>query len=441
MDIKDVSEKHLITRQKLNEVLKWLPDDRIILIIGSRQVGKTSMIFLIMQHLLNYQRDNIFYFDLEDFDILNLLDSGVENFIKYLKSRGADLNRKIYVFLDEIQYLKNPSKILKLLSDHYKNIKIIASGSSTLDIKRKFQDSLVGRKVVFEINTLRFDEYLLFKNRKDLCDILKDFELRNFLDLKISELGQILNIYRKEFKAEFDEYVIFGGYPAVVLENNIEKKKVLLNEIHSSYVRKDIGQLFSIENVSRFNDLVKFLSLQAGSLLNYNSLCSNLRTTYVTLERYLFILQSTFIIKLVSPWYTNKNKELIKMPKVYFYDLGLRNLIIKNFQNLDLRVDAGCLVENYFFSSANSIIKSYEDIKFWRTKSGNEVDFIVESETGITPIEIKFQNVRVTNLSLGLKSFILNYKPKIALVITKNNFNTFMKDGTKVFFIPAWAVG
>jgi len=301
MDIKDISEKHLITRQKLNEILEWLHDDRIILIVGSRQVGKTSMIFLIIQNLLNSQRDNIFYFDLEDFDILNLLDSGVNNFIKYLKSRGADLNRKIYIFLDEVQYLKNPSKILKLLSDHYKNIKIIASGSSTLDIKRKFHDSLVGRKVVFEINTLRFDEFLLFKDREDLYDILKNFNLRNFLDLKISELEQILDIYMKEFESEFNEYVIFGGYPAVVLEKNIEKKKVLLNEIHSSYVRKDIGQLFSIENVSRFNDLVKFLSLQAGSLLNYNNLCSNLRTTYITLEKYLFILQNTFIIKLVRP--------------------------------------------------------------------------------------------------------------------------------------------
>jgi len=441
MDIKDISEKHLITRQKLNEILEWLHGDRIILIVGSRQVGKTSMIFLIIQNLLNSQRDNIFYFDLEDFDILNLLDSGVNNFIKYLKSRGADLNRKIYIFLDEVQYLKNPSKILKLLSDHYKNIKIIASGSSTLDIKRKFHDSLVGRKVVFEINTLRFDEFLLFKDREDLYDILKNFNLRNFLDLKISELEQILDIYMKEFESEFNEYVIFGGYPAVVLEKNIEKKKVLLNEIHSSYVRKDIGQLFSIENVSRFNDLVKFLSLQAGSLLNYNNLCSNLRTTYITLEKYLFILQNTFIIKLVRPWYTNKNKELVKMPKVYFYDSGLRNLIIKNFQNLDLRVDTGFLVENYFFSSTNSIIRSYEDIKFWRTKSGNEVDFIVESDTGIIPIEVKFQNAKVNSLPSGLNSFILNYKPKIALVVTKNNFSTFIKNGTKVFFVPACTIG
>jgi len=245
----------------------------------------------------------------------------------------------------------------------------------------------------------------------------------------------------KEFESEFNEYVIFGGYPAVVLEKNIEKKKVLLNEIHSSYVRKDIGQLFSIENVSRFNDLVKFLSLQAGSLLNYNNLCSNLRTTYITLEKYLFILQNTFIIKLVRPWYTNKNKELVKMPKVYFYDSGLRNLIIKNFQNLDLRVDTGFLVENYFFSSTNSIIRSYENIKFWRTKSGNEVDFIVESDTGIIPIEVKFQNAKVNSLPSGLNSFILNYKPKIVLVVTKNNFNTFVKNGTKVFFVPACTIG
>lgn len=440
MEISTLLKLDLFPRQKLSEILKWLADDKLILITGSRQVGKTCLLYLIIKEIFQENKNRIFYFDLEDFQILDLLNSGVDSFIKFLKSKGADLNRRLYVFLDEIQYLKNPSNFLKLLIDHYKNIKVIVSGSSTLEIRRKFKDSLVGRKVVFELNTLRFPEYLLFKKRADLLEIIDNFRIRNVLDGKFPRFNKILPIHQKELIEEFKEYITYGGYPAVAREIDISKKIELINEIYTTYVRKDINQLFSIKDVVAFNNLVKILSLQIGGLINDHNLTASLKISYLTLKNYLFILENTFILKTITPYFKNKRKEIIKMPKVYFYDIGLRNSSIKAFNSPDLRSDLGQIVENYVFCMINSVLKTNEEIKFWRTKAGAEVDFVIETNE-VIPIECKFQETSYANIPSGMRAFIQNYKPKQGIVITKDYFDKVEKDRTTVYFFPAWAIG
>ncbi|MFH1416308.1 MAG: ATP-binding protein [Elusimicrobiota bacterium] len=440
MKISEIIKLDLIPRRKLEEALKWFSDNKLILITGSRQVGKTSLLYLLIKEIFEKDKGGIFYYDLEDFQILELLNSGVESFIKFLKSKGADLNKRVYVFLDEIQYLENPSNFLKLLVDHYKNIKIIASGSSTLDIKRKFKDSLVGRKVVFELNTLSFSEYLLFKKRNDLLNIINNCQIRNVIDSKTLKIEKILPIHQEELFNEFMEYINYGGYPAVVKEIDISKKIELINEIYTTYVRKDIGQLFSIKDIAAFNNLVKMISLQVGNLMNEHNLSTDLKINHATLKRYLFILENTFIIKIISPYFKNKHKEIIKMPKVYFLDSGLRNSSIKSFNSFDLRPDLGSLIENYVFCMINGVLKTSEELKFWRTKAGSEVDFIIELSE-VIPVESKFQEMSHANIPSGLRAFIHNYNPKIALVVTKNYYGKTKKDSTVVYFIPVWAIG
>ncbi|MBM3709902.1 MAG: hypothetical protein FJW61_05725, partial [Actinobacteria bacterium] len=227
MEIQEILNKKLNNRQELKKIIDWIDNDLIIVITGSRQVGKTSLIFLTIQELFNNFKinpGNIFYFDLEDFEILNLIDSGVKNFVKYILSRAAQKDNRIYIFIDEIQYLNNPSNFLKLIADHYKNLKVIATGSSTLEIKRKFKDSLVGRKIVINLNTLNFKEYLLFKERKELYNILNSHNFRLFIDSKSKSTNAISEeipvIIKEEIKREFEEFITFGGYPAIVLENN-----------------------------------------------------------------------------------------------------------------------------------------------------------------------------------------------------------------------------
>lgn len=440
MKISEIIKLDLIPRHKLGDILKWFSDNKLILITGSRQVGKTSLLCLLIKEIFSKDKGGIFYYDLEDFQILELLNSGVESFVKFLKSKGANLDKRVYVFLDEIQYLENPTNFLKLLVDHYKNIKIIASGSSTLEIKRKFKDSLVGRKIVFELNTLSFSEYLLFRGRNDLLDIVNNCQIRDVLSGKNLKIEKILPVHQKELYEEFREYINYGGYPAVVKEIDISKKIELINEIYTAYVRKDIGQLFSIKDVVAFNNIVKILSLQIGSLMNEHSLTNSLKINHATLKRYLFILENTFIIKIISPYFKNKHKEIIKMPKVYFLDSGLRNSSIKSFNSFDLRADLGKLIENYIFSKINNVLKTNEEIKFWRTKAGSEVDFIIELSEMI-PVESKFQEMDHANIPSGMRAFIRNYNPKIALVVTKNYSGMIKKDSTIIYFIPAWAIG
>ncbi len=173
-----VRTRTLFPRSIVSSILPWLDDRQAIVLVGSRQVGKTCILYLLIQHLLaqGIHPNNLFYFDLEHLDHLNLLNSGPETLIQSLRLEGADVEKRIYLFIDEIQYLTHPTNLLKLMVDHHPNVKIICSGSSTLDIRRKFKDALVGRKILFEVFSLSFEEFLQFKNQTTLHQVLEHYK-------------------------------------------------------------------------------------------------------------------------------------------------------------------------------------------------------------------------------------------------------------------------
>ncbi len=437
MTVNEIIDLKLYPRHLICKITEWLESDHILLITGSRQVGKTSVLYLLIQGLAkqNFPRRHLHYFDLEDFDLLEICNQGPKRFEQYLRNLGEDFEGRSYVFIDEIQYLNEPTNFLKLLHDHYKNIKIICTGSSTLDIQRKFKDSLVGRKLVFELSPLSFGEFLLFKQQQPLLNILRNYHLS---DLRMGrELEDLLPIFTKDFEHYFDEYIRFGGYPAGALEQNYERKMVLLNEIYQTYVRKDINQLFTIENVSAFNNLVRLLGFQIGQLVNLKELATSTSSSWRTIENYLFILENTFIIKRVLPFFSNKRKEVVKMPKIFFHDTGLRNQLVKNTNSLDHRNDAGSLVENFVFGQMYRNLAVTEDIKFWRTQNKNEVDFVIESEE-IIPVEVKYKAFEFPQIPQGIRFFIQQYDCKIAFVITKNYLGEVEKEGCRILFLPAY---
>jgi len=381
-------------RKIINKIKLFLNKNTIIVLHGSRQVGKTSIMYLIKDYLIQEKKiktDNIFYFDLEDFVFLDLCNSGVEKTVQYLRERGAQTNDKIYLFIDEIQYLDNPSNFLKLFHDHWGDkIKLIVSGSSSFDIRKKFKDSLVGRTVDFEIFALDFEEFLLFKNKK--------INVNSSSKIIIAELQDL-----------YKEYIFYGGYPAIVLENKIEIKSHLLKQIINTYIKKDIRDLANIREINKFNLLIKVLASQSGSLLNVSELSGTLKLTQKTVEEYLFILENTYIIRRVYPFYKNIRSELTKMPKIYFEDNGLMNLLA-NKKFLE-RVD-GQLFENSIYSELRKNL-DIENINFWRTNIGQEVDFIITKEN-IIPLEVKlrFLNKKIS----GLKYFADKYKIKESFV-------------------------
>jgi len=388
----------IIKREIVKEINKYINTDNIIVLHGSRQVGKTHIMYFL-ENSLKDKKELTHYIDLEDGRKVELLNRGIDEFLLYLEGEFGDLKKieskgkKIYVFIDEIQYLENPSPLMKLIIDHHKYIQLIVSGSSSFAIKSKFSDSLVGRTVDFEVFNLSFKEFLNFKGLK-------------------YNLEKISHFHTEKINRLYREYIRYGAYPKIVLEDSIEKKEKYLQQIIDTYVKKDIRDLANIKDLKKFNDLLKILAKQSGQLLNVSSLANTINLAKQTVEKYLFILENTYIIKLVPPFSTNPKVEVAKAQKIFFYDTGL-------LQMLWLDSTVGENVGNVFETSIFSkLVKKYsfDNVKYWRNKNQNEVDFIIDEGNAILPIEVKesFQNFRKSSI----ESFLEKYKIKKYKVVS-----------------------
>ncbi len=356
-----------IIRDLTLKIQKYLNRDEILLIIGARQSGKTTLLHQI-EDILKKQNQSSYFLNLEDPDYLSLLNQSPKNLFKIF---SFDLTQKTFVFIDEVQYLDNPSNFLKYFYDEYQNkIKIIASGSSAFYLDKKFKDSLAGRKKIFHLFTLSFKEFLRFKKENQLSQ-------RDFKNLALAEREKIVFYYQ--------EYITFGGYPRVVL-TPLKEKEEILRDIAYSYIKKDIYEA-NIRQDEIFYKLFKILASQIGSLVNSSELASTLGISKTAIDNYLYVMQKSFHIRLINPFFKNLRKELTKMPKLYFLDLGLRNFFIKDFRIFNERGDKGLLLENVFF---RQLIEKYnfDEIRFWRTIQKQEVDFVIDEKIAF---EVKVQ--------------------------------------------------
>lgn len=361
-------------REIFDKIAVFLDTDDIVVLHGARQVGKTSILYYL-QDYLKKENKVVLYIDLEDSRLKNILDLGVDEFLKYLQEEGAYQEQrkdgKVFILIDEIQYLVNPSSFLKLIADHHKEIKLIVSGSSSFAIKSKFKDSLVGRTVNFEIFPLSFVEFLTFRNYQYSKDLLRD---KNLTAKK-----------QEELRAFYKEYALYGGYPKIVLEPNLELKDKYLQQIIDTYIKKDIKDLANIKEIDKFNKLVETLAGQSGNLLDVTELSNTCKLAKQTVENYLFILENTYVIKLVRPYYKNIRGELFKTPKIFFFDSGLMQMLwLKQLQKQIL----GNVFETAIFSD---LAKYYgkDNIYYWRTADKKEIDFILRHNNEIFPIEAK----------------------------------------------------
>ena len=382
-----------ILRDITKEIEKYIKKDEILLLIGARQSGKTTILHQL-KDIIEMQNDRQYFINLEDPDYLSLLKQSPKNLFKLF---SIDLNKKNFVLIDEIQYLENPSNFLKYFYDEYKGrIKIIASGSSAFYIDKKFKDSLAGRKKIFYVLTLSFREFLRFKNETELSG-------KSFDHLSISEKGKIVLYYQ--------EYMVYGGYPKAVFAP-IEEKEEVLSDIAYSYIKKDIYDA-NIHNDEIFYKLFKLLSYRTGNLVNTNEISSSLGVSRTSINNYLYIMQKSFHIHLLKPFSKNIKKELVKMPKVYFLDSGLRNFFAKDFKTYFERNDKGSLLENGVYRELLNYY-DFEDIRFWRSAQGSEIDFIVNEnkaiEVKVNPKDFnpkRFKDVleNYTDLKFSVASF------------------------------------
>jgi len=258
---------------------------------------------------------------------------------------------------------------LKLIADHHRYLKLIVSGSSSFEMKSKFRDSLVGRTISYELFPLSFKEFLTFKG--------VEFQPGpKMTDLRVDQLTTL-----------YLQYCLYGGYPKIVLTADISTKEKYLQQIIDTYIRKDIRELAQIKEITKFNLLIEILASQSGNLLNLTELSNTCQLSLETINRYLFLLEQTYIIKLVRPFSRNLRAELTKTPKVFFYDTGLMQMLWLKSLSKNL---LGSVFETSIFSE---LVKKYGQnfVKYWRTTDKQEIDFIVQDRDKLIPIEAKIQ--------------------------------------------------
>jgi len=413
----------IVKREISTKLKKHLEKQEITILSGARQVGKTTLLKQLKKYLINkgYPENQIITFNLDTIYELELFQSQ-QKFINFLKERTG--KQKLFVFIDEAQRVENAGIFFKGIYDLNLPLKFVLTGSSSLEIKSKIHEPLTGRKRVFHLYPFSFAEYLSSQD-----EILSKLLIKD--DISTYDQNQILE--------HLFSFINWGGYPNVALENNILEKKEILKEIFSSYLEKDIIGFLKIRNPSNLTNLATLLSAQTGQLLNTNTLSKSLKTERKTLENYLEILEKTFVIKRIPPFFKNYRKEIVKMPKPYFLDTGLRNFSLGLFQNLETRPDKGQLLENFIFSE---LLKHTEDkLHFWRTREKTEIDFVITDLHGnIIPIEVKSNLFKKPEVPRAFRNFITHYQPKQAFVINLGFQGKTQINNTTVSFILPYEI-
>ncbi|NIA29417.1 MAG: AAA family ATPase [Actinobacteria bacterium] len=419
-------ETKYIPRDAFQKLMQWIDTDDILVLLGARQTGKSTLLFKTIFELIKRKRidlNNIFYFNLDNI-LLHSFFRDIPQLIDFLEEFGADGVK--YLFIDEIQRLENCGLYLKQLYDLKLPLKIIVSGSSSLEIRSKIKESLTGRKKIFEMSPFSLPELVQTENNLDLNWELHDLSV---IEKKERNYGHVI-------RSIAESLIAFGGYPKVFLQKQNENKIVELEELYSSYIEKDIVNFIGISNPEIFNKLILLLAHQIGNLVNLNELTASLQINRPVVQKYLFFITATYIADLLSPFYTNKRKEVIKSQKAYYLDCGLRNFIVDNFNPIGNRTDKGALVENFVYQEMKKQKNPSTLIKFWRTQNMAEIDFILTKADKTIPIKVKSGVIRQSNPGKAMMSFIKKYHPKYAYVLSENHIDRININNCQLFFLP-----
>lgn len=405
----------MIKRELFKDLKEHLGKKEITFIVGPRQAGKTTLMLLLKEYLDKLGEKTV-YLTL-DIEADRQFFTSQESLIKKIK---LAIGGKGYVFIDEIQRKENAGIFLKGIYDMNLPYKFIVSGSGSVELREKIHESLVGRKRIFELSTLNFEEFVNFKT-----DYKYEGKLREFFEIDTIKALQLL-----------EEYLNFGGYPRVVLEETLIEKQRVIEEIYQSYLEKDIAYLLGRGKEEAFSQLVRILASQIGKMVNVSELSSTLGISVKTVKTYLWYLEKTFILQRITPYFSNTRKEITKSSIFYFYDLGLRNYAAKEFGNAPIASSVGFLFQNFIANILKEKISHTPlAIHFWRTKDGAEVDFIIDTVKAI-PIEVKYKELKTLAVTRSFRNFLSKYHPSIAYVIHLGAKSTEKIDNTSIYLLP-----
>lgn len=411
----------MIKRFIYSELANHLQEKEITLITGARQVGKTTLMEKLKSKLLKEKKDVIWFnLDLErDWSYAETQESLLQK-IRLEKPDGF-----IYVFIDEIQRKPNAGQFLKGLYESDANIKLIISGSGSLELKEKIKESLAGRKRIFELMPVNFFEFAEYKT-------------------KYQYSGRMDKFYKAEPELTINllfEYLTFGGYPRVVTETNIKEKIIWLDELYQSYIDKDIKTMLDTERVDAYAKVLKLLSINIGNLLNMTELATKASISAPTVKNYFWYGEKTFIINLLPPFFKNKNKELSKSNIVYFNDLGLRNYMINNINIEVVKANSGMLFQNLVYSILKEKIRHTAfTIHYWRSTNQAEVDFVISSGLKIIPVEVKGKKLKKDEIGRSLYSFCEKYLVPVTYIVNFNYKSEIIKNNCRFVFLPFWEI-
>jgi predicted AAA+ superfamily ATPase len=363
----------------LEKIKPYYDSPEAIIITGMRRTGKTTLLNFLFDQvdtknklLLDFENPlNRKYFEEDNYERIK----------GSLEILGLGFSQKSFLFLDEIQFVRNLPSVVKYFIDHYQT-KFFLTGSASFYLKNLFTESLAGRKYIFELFPLTFSEFLQFKG----------------ISLKIPEDSRdVSRSIFETFAPLYEEYILFGGFPGVVLKSNVEEKKKALEEIFSSFFLLEIMQLGDFRRNEVIRDLMLLLMQRIGAKLDLQKISKELSISRPTLNEYISFLEGTYFIKRIRPFTRGKNTEIRKMPKVYMCDTGLASHLS--------RLDTGILFENSVFQN----LRLKGDLNYYQRKGGAEIDFILDKkeafEVKMSPQEQDIRKLREMVSDLNLEAY------------------------------------
>jgi len=376
----------MIKRSIEDIIYNRLTPNKVILLFGARRVGKT----VLLNQILRRFEGKTLLLNGEDYDSLVLLEpQSISNYKRLLA--GINL-----LAIDEAQNIPEIGKKLKLIVDEIPGIKVLASGSSSFDLQNKAGEPLVGRSTQFHL-----------------------FPFSQF------ELSQQENVL--ESKQRLEDRLIYGSYPEVINLSDYNQKKDYLRDIVNAYLLKDILSIDGIQNSKKMSELLRLIAFQMGNEVSYHELAKQLGLSRNTVEKYLDLLSKVFVIYRLGAYSGNMRKEISKAGKWFFYDVGIRNAIIGNYNSIAQRIDVGQIWENYLLSERikqNSNLSTDKTFYFWRTYDGQEIDLIEESTGTLQAFEFKWGD----KVPKAPRAFTENYATTRFSVINQNNYLKFVEE-------------
>lgn len=374
----------MIPRTQAENIGQWLGKGKALIIIGPRQVGKTTLVRQITQNL----HKKTLWLTGDDPETRALLDH-----ISLARLQNL-LGQNEVVVVDEAQRFTNAGLMLKLITDHLPHLQLFVTGSSSLDIAAQTKESLTGRKIEFHLYPLSFTE---------MCDHHGYLTERSLLEHRM----------------------LYGYYPEVVKQEHPQAQKIL-NDLSDGLMYKDLLTLDQIKKPSLLVKLLQALALQVGSEVRYLEVAQTIGADPLTVERYIDLLEQSFVLFRLPSLSRNARNEIKKGRKIYFYDNGIRNAILKNFSPLALRNDTGALWENFLLAERmkrNAYADFFCNTYFWRTTAQQEIDYVEEANGRLSAFEFKWQAKKNAHFP---KAFLENYPGSQTSLINNENFETFV---------------